>query len=105
MLFRRKHFPKMGKIRYNGWFNKMAMIPFDMIIFKETGRLFFYESNSNFLNFISQNWQVELYLMTFKLLLSNILQGSFVNLDGKVKCLKPCSHEILLRFSKQCLYS
>ena len=30
---------KMGKIRYNGWFYKMAMFPCDMIIFKETGRL------------------------------------------------------------------
>ena len=41
VLFRRKHFLKMGKIRYNGWFYKMAMVPFDMIIFKETGRLIF----------------------------------------------------------------
>ena len=32
---------KMGKIRYNGWLYKMAMAPFDMIIFKETGRLLF----------------------------------------------------------------
>ena len=32
---------KMGKIRYNGWVFKMAMVPFDMIILNETGRLLF----------------------------------------------------------------
>ena len=32
---------KIEKIRYNGWFYKMAMVPFDMIIFKETGWLLF----------------------------------------------------------------
>ena len=33
--------PKMGKIRYNGWFYKMEMVPFDIIIFTETGWLLF----------------------------------------------------------------
>ena len=32
---------KMGKIRYNGWFYKTAMVPFNMIIFKETGQVLF----------------------------------------------------------------
>ena len=32
---------KMGKIMYNGWFYKMAMVPFDMIVFKETDWLLF----------------------------------------------------------------
>ena len=35
---------KMEKIRYNGWFYKMAMVPFDLIIFKETGWLLFTKS-------------------------------------------------------------
>ena len=30
---------KMGEIKCNGWFYKMAMVPFDIDIFKETGRL------------------------------------------------------------------
>ena len=37
----------MGKIRYNGWFYKMAMVPFDMIKLKETGWLLFTKPIAN----------------------------------------------------------
>ena len=33
------------------------------------------------------------------------LQCFFIMLDGKVKCEKTCSHEILLCFSNHCLYN
>ena len=57
----------MGKIRYNGWFYKMAMVPFDMIIFKKTGRFLFKKPTEIFKTLSVRNFQAELYLMKFKL--------------------------------------